>query len=75
MTYFDNSKIQDIFYKPIDYSTLPENCPAKAAERIRQAYYERKPIDPLDLRIVLGDISIGVSMPKSTEDINDFLLR
>ena len=57
----ENFCFDKFFSEPLDYSLLPQDCPAVAAERIRRSYNLRGSCNTLDLRIVLGDITKGVS--------------
>ncbi len=54
--------IEDINKFGIDLSKLPYDCPARASERIRKSYWEKGVINAEDLDIVLGDISVGISV-------------
>ena len=65
--------IEDFYEKGIDYSKLPPNCPAIAAERMRKQYIETRTIDFRDMEIVLGDQSKGVTVPTSEEDVRKHL--
>jgi len=54
--------IEDYYKKGIDYSELPEHCPAVADERMRRDYFETGMVSSRDMEIVLGDQSKGISI-------------
>ena len=45
----------------LNYDLLPKDCPAAAAERMRKSYNLKRCYDIIDVAIVLGDITKGVS--------------
>ena len=65
--------VEDYYEKGIDYSKLPLDCPAVAAERMRRQYIETRSIDPRDMEIVLWDPIKGVKVPISGEDVGKHL--
>lgn len=48
--------------KILDYNSLPYNCIARAAQRMRDDYRKTGTWNPVDERIVLGDPTKGVEM-------------
>jgi len=60
---------------PIDYNSLPEDCYASAAERIRVALRKRECPNPKDIYRVLGDPCEGISLPISPEEAREHFLR
>ena len=59
---------------PIDYNHLPEDCYAWAAERIRRALAKGERPRGKDLLQVFGDITKGVSVPVSREELGEYFL-
>lgn len=67
-------KFQEFISKRTDYSHLPSDCPARAAQRMRKCYHERRPCDPKDVFIVLGDPTKGIELPPDPkENLEKFL--
>tara|TARA_Y100000034_G_scaffold86989_1_gene104278 strand:- start:246 stop:479 length:234 start_codon:yes stop_codon:yes gene_type:complete len=60
---------------PIDYSALPYNCPARAAERMRNSFAETGGYNPLDKLIVLGDPTESVEVSNLETMMKQFLKR
>lgn len=56
------NSFEKYFSESLDFDSLPKDCPAVAAERMRKSYNLRRCYDPLDLKIVLGDITKGISV-------------
>jgi hypothetical protein len=53
-------KWKEFLQKDIDYSQLPPDCQAAAAERMRQQYAATRTFDIRDRYIVLGNPNRGV---------------
>ena len=65
----------DFVSKPIDYSRLPEDCFASAAERLRVALRKRECPNIRDLHMVLGEPNGRISLPISHEEAREYFLR
>ena len=65
----------DLISKPLDYTSLSDDCYACAAERIRVALGKGERPNPRDWNQVFGDITRGVSMPVSREELREHFLR
>jgi len=59
--------------RSFDLRKLSHDCIAAAAERMRGDYADGKGYNPADVRIVLGDPCVGVSMPCSCEEALEML--
>lgn len=63
--------LEDFYKKGIDFNKLPNDCPARASQRLREFWYEARgkfsekytPMDyARDMKIVFGDPVKGVSL-------------
>jgi len=59
----DDAKFEEMLRRNIDYFSMPYDCIARAAQRMREDYARTGSWDARDKRIVLGDVNRGVSMP------------
>jgi hypothetical protein len=58
----NNSEFEDMLRRNIDYSAMPRDCIASAAQRMREDYMRTGRWSARDERIVLGDSNKGVSL-------------
>ena len=53
---------EEMLARNIDYSAMPHDCIARAAQRMREDYARTGRWNPRDERIVLGDPNEGVTL-------------